>query len=67
MGPQINLIGSFFPAWMLCGVIGIIAALLVHRLFVRTGIDPHIGPRLVVYSSLAILVTLVLWMIFFRG
>ena len=67
MGPQINLIGSFFPSWMLCGLIGVIAALLGHRLFVRIGIDPYIGPRILVYPSLAILVTLILWTIFFRG
>lgn len=67
MGPQINLIGSFFPSWMLCGVIGALAALLGRRLFVRTGLDPYVGPRILVYPSLAILVTLVLWTIFFRG
>ena len=67
MGPQINIIGSFFPSWMLCAVIGIIAALLGRRLFVRAGLDPYIGPRVLVYSSLAVLVTLVLWVTFFRG
>ena len=67
MGPQINLIGSFFPSWMLCGVIGIIAALLGYRLFVHIGIDRYIGPRILVYPSLGLFVTLVLWTIFFRG
>ena len=66
MGPQINIIGSFFPSWMLCVLIGIVAALLVRRLFVRTGIDPYVGPRALVYPSLAILVTLVLWVALFR-
>jgi hypothetical protein len=66
MGPQINIIGSFFPSWMLCLLIGIVAALIVRRLFVHTGIDPYVGPRALVYPSLAILVTLVLWVAFFR-
>ena len=66
MGPQINIIGSFFPSWMLCVLIGIVAALLVRLLLIRTGIDPSVGPRALVYSSLAILVTLVLWVGFFR-
>jgi len=26
MGPQINVIGSFFPSWMLCALIGIASA-----------------------------------------
>jgi YtcA family len=67
MGPQINIIGSFFPSWMLCALIGIGAALLGRWLFVRTGLDPYVGPPPLIYSSLAILVTLVLWVAFFRG
>jgi hypothetical protein len=66
MGPQINIIGSFFPSWMLCAVIGIVVALLGRGLFVRVGIDPYLGPRALVYPSLALLVTLVLWVTFFR-
>ncbi len=67
MGPRINIVGSFFPSWMLCALIGIVAALLGRWLFVRAGLDPYVGPRALVYSSLAILVTLVLWVAFFRG
>jgi len=67
MGPYINIIGSFFPSWMLCALIGIAVALLGRRLFIRVGLDPYVGPRQLVYSSLAILVTLVLWVAVFRG
>jgi YtcA family len=66
MGPQINIIGSFFPSWMLCVLIGVLVALLGRLLFIRTGLDPHVGPRALVYPSLAILVTLFLWVAFFR-
>jgi hypothetical protein len=67
MGPQINILGSFFPSWMLCALIGIVAALLLRLLLIRTAIDPHVGPRALVYPSLAILVTLVLWVAVFRA
>jgi hypothetical protein len=66
MGPQLNVVGSFFPSWMLCAFIGIVAAALTRRVFVRVGIDPFIGPRALVYPSLALLVTLVLWVAFLR-
>ena len=67
MGPQINVIGSFFPSWMLCAVIGIVVTLLARRLLVRVGVDPYVGPRALVYSSLTIFVTLALWVTFFRS
>jgi hypothetical protein len=66
MGPQLNVVGSFFPSWMLCASIGIVSALLARRVFVRVGIDPYVGPHALVYPSLALLVTLVLWVAFFR-
>ena len=67
MGPRINIVGSFFPSWILCAVIGIAVAFLVRRLLVRAGIDPYVGPRALFYPSLAILVTLVLWVTLSRG
>ena len=66
MGPQINVIGSFFPSWMLCAAIGIVVALPARAIFLRVGVDPFLGPRALVYPSLAILVTLVLWVALFR-
>jgi hypothetical protein len=66
VGPQINIIGSFFPSWMLCVVIGILVALVARALFVRARLDPYVGPAVLVYGSLAVLVTLVLWVGFFR-
>lgn len=66
MGPQINVAGSFFPSWMLCASIGIVLTIVARRLFVRAGIDPYLGPRALVYPSLALLVTLALWVAVFR-
>jgi hypothetical protein len=66
VGPQINIIGSFFPSWMLCAAIGIVAAVLMRHLFVVAGVDPYLGPRSLVYGCLALLVTLVLWLSLFR-
>lgn len=67
MGPQITILGSFFPAWMLCAVIGIATALLARLLFRRAGVDAYLGPRALVYPSLALLVTIVLWLALFRS
>jgi hypothetical protein len=66
VGPQVDVIGSFFPSWMLCAAIGIGVAVLARRLFLWVGVDPYLGPRALVYPSLALLVTLVLWVALFR-
>jgi len=39
---------------------------LARALFQRVGLDSYLGPRALVYPSLAILVTLVLWAALFR-
>ena len=66
VGPQINIVGSFFPSWMLCAAIGIGVTVIARWLFLRTNLDAYLGPRALVYASLAILVTLVLWVTLFR-
>jgi hypothetical protein len=66
LGPQINIVGSFFPSWMLCAGIGIAVAVLARALLQRVGVDAYLRPRPLVYPSLAILVTLVLWVALFR-
>ena len=67
LGPQIDILGSFFPSWMLCALLGIGAALLGRWLCVLTGLHPYVGPPALIYPCLALLVTLVLWGAFFRG
>ncbi len=64
--PQINLMGSFFPAWMLSIFIGIAGTLLFRRLFARTKIEPHLRPIQAVYFCLWVFLTLACWLIFFR-
>jgi hypothetical protein len=65
--PSINLAGSFFPAWMLCVAFGVLGVLLLRRVFVRTGIEPHLGGLPLVYFCLWVLLTLGSWLLFFRS
>jgi hypothetical protein len=65
--PSINLVGSFFPAWMLCIAFGVIGALVLRGVFVRTKIEAHLGHLPLVYFSLWILITLASWLFFFRS
>jgi hypothetical protein len=51
---------------MLCAAIGIVVAVIARWLLLRLGVDPYLRPRALVYPSLAILVTLMLWVTLFR-
>jgi hypothetical protein len=67
LAPSINLVGSFFPAWMLCVALGVSGVLVLRRVFVRTGLEPHLGALAVVYFCLWVLLTLSSWLLFFRS
>ncbi len=64
--PTFNLLGSFFPAWMLCGLIGILLTIAVRLFFVRIKLEQQLKPVLVVYTCLAAFFTFTLWLLFFR-
>jgi len=66
MGPQINIIGSFFPSWMLCALIGIGAACSDGGSLFGRGFILYRGRQRCLFD-LGILVTLVLWVTLFRG
>jgi YtcA family len=63
--PSISFVGSFFPAWILCAVIGVVLAGLAHIVLVRAGIDRFLAPRGLAYASLALSFALGTWLLFF--
>ena len=65
--PSVNVLGAFFPAWMLCIIAGVTVALLVRQLFNAIGLDPWIGPRAVVYPALAVGAMFATWIVFFQN
>ena len=63
--PTFNLLGSFFPAWILCGLIGIALTVIVRLLFVRWDFEKYLTPMILVYPCLAAFFTFTIWLIFF--
>jgi len=63
--PTLNILGSFFPAWILCGLIGILLAVAVRLAFVRLKFEQDLWPLLLVYPCLATFFTFTIWLIFF--
>ena len=58
--------GADFPAWLICVIAGVALAAALRTLFVTTRIEPYLGPLTVVDSCLAVLLSCVVWMIFFN-
>jgi hypothetical protein len=64
--PLFDIEGAFFPSWMLCLLIGIALAVGLRLLFARVGLEAYLGPLAVVYSCLALLLSMSVWLLFFR-
>jgi hypothetical protein len=64
--PSINILGAFFPAWMVCIVVGIVLTFVLRMVLVTAKVDEYIGPRGIIYPASAILLTLATWVLFFR-
>lgn len=64
--PSIDVIGSFFPAWMLCLIISIVLTSLLRLLLLRRQLEPAIEPVALFYPGVVLLLSCLLWLIFFR-
>jgi hypothetical protein len=65
--PTIDVLGSYFPAWMICIVIGLALTLIARQLFIGFKLDSHLRPAPLVYLCLAIFFTLTVWLLFFQN
>ena len=64
--PVVDIAGANFPAWLICAIAGIALAAMLRTLLVAIRIEPYLGPLTVVYSCLALLLSCIVWMIFFN-
>jgi hypothetical protein len=63
--PTMDLLGSYFPAWMLCAAIGIVAAVIIRQILAVAGISEYLVAPLLTYAALAMSATLVVWLLWF--
>ena len=63
--PSIEVIGSFFPAWMFCIIAALVITGLLRLELVRCGLEKQLGPLIVLYPSIAVAITCSLWLILF--
>ena len=65
--PTVDVLGSYFPAWMVCMVIGLTLTLVARQLFIGFKLDTHLRPAPLVYLCLMIFFTLAVWLLFFQN
>ena len=65
--PTIDVLGSYFPAWMMCIIIGVVLTLVCRQLFIGLKFDLYLHPAPVVYLCLTISFTLAVWLMFFKN
>jgi hypothetical protein len=63
--PTMDLFGSYFPAWMLCAAVGIVAAIIIRQILAVAGINDYVVAPLLTYAGLAVSATLLAWLLWF--
>jgi hypothetical protein len=64
--PAVDIVGSFFPVWMVCLIIAVILVACLRWLLLRLRLETEVGPLALFYPSALVLCTCGLWLIFFR-
>jgi hypothetical protein len=65
--PTVDVLGSYFPAWMVCILSGLALTLVAHWIIQLGNLKPSIGPAPVIYSSLMIIFTFATWILFYQN
>jgi YtcA family len=62
--PSFDILGSFFPAWLVCLILAVSLTALARWLLLRLRIA--VAFPILVYPSLTALFTFALWLVFFH-
>jgi hypothetical protein len=64
--PSIDIIGSFFPVWMLCLTCAVILTFFARMLLARYRLESLVGPVALFYPCLLVALSCLLWLFLFR-
>jgi hypothetical protein len=63
--PNVEIVGSYFPGWMLSLATAVVLTLVAHSLLRKQGLDRTIGHPAIIYPGMVVLFTCLLWLCFF--
>jgi hypothetical protein len=61
--PSRNILGSYFPSWMVCALVGIALSLSAHAIFTALGILEELPVPFVVMVAIACAGTFAMWLV----
>jgi YtcA-like protein len=65
--PTVDILGSYFPAWMICIVSGLTLTLVTHWIVQAGHLQPYVGPAPLIYTCLTIIFTFATWILFYQN
>jgi hypothetical protein len=65
--PTIDILGSYFPAWMVCIVSGLTLALISRWIIRAYHLEAYASPAPLIYTCLTIIYTFMTWIIFYQN
>ena len=65
--PTIDILGSYFPAWMICIVSGLTLTLVSRWIIRAYHLEPYASPAPLIYSCLTTIYTFVTWIVFYQN
>jgi hypothetical protein len=63
----VDILGSYFPAWMVCIVSGLTLTLIAYWIVQLQNLKPYVGPAPLIYSCLMIIFTFATWILFYQN
>jgi uncharacterized membrane protein len=63
----VDLLGSYFPAWMICILSGLTLTLIAHWIVQVRNLKPYLGPLPLIYPCLMIIFTFATWMLLYQN
>jgi len=64
--PSVEIVGSFFPVWMVCLTAAVILTFFVRKQLVRRKLESQVGPVALFYPSMVVSFSCLLWLLLFR-
>jgi hypothetical protein len=61
--PSRNILGSYFPSWMICVLVAMGLTIVVRAVLAKVGVEDELPAPILVYLSVTLAFTFALWLL----